>query len=440
MRLRFGRHHIDLDWVPLLVFLLLAMGNEDLLIMALKGPSDPDAPAEEGPAKILTGLALTLTFTRWKRLSPFLRNLFLAMHAVVFFMVLESFYRSGSPLQHPHVFSKVFVLYFTLAIYTFMVGAKEWVAKAIMYIITALFLFDLFVYNRDILSVSAFMAVERGFSSYSTHFLVLPFLFFFNRYLTTRGFGWLMLFFMMGGFVVFLNHRSVWLAAIVGVALNALYLTNRGREKIPLPTFTPIFVIPFIAISLITSYVLADNPELVKNIQERIDDISKADDQGTGKWRLEQFKSYLPYILDHPFIGMRFEGYELPNQFISEKSGTATFGDGTGHHFHSYYVDILFYGGLVGLLLLASPIIYLLRRAWTAGTRLSGDSIAFVAFCGSGLVYGSSYLLDYYFWGVLGAGLAILDADIARQQQIDYEAQLAYYQQQQALLEEEVWG
>ena len=413
------------------------MGNEDLLIMAIKGPSDADAPAEEGPGKILTAIALTLTFVRWKQLSPFLRNLFLALHVVIFFMVLESFYRSGSPLQYPHVFSKVFILYFTMAIYTFIHGAKEWVPKAFMFIITGLFLFDLLVYNSDILSISAFMAVERGFSSYSTHFLLLPFLFFFNRYLTTRNFGWLMLFFMMGGFIVFLNHRSVWLAAIIAVVLNALYLTNKGRDKIPLPTFTPIFVIPFIAISLITSYVLADNPELVKNLQERIDDISNAEEQGTGKWRLEQFKSYLPFILDHPFTGMRFEGYELPNQFISEKSGKSTFDDATGHHFHSYYVDILFYGGLAGLALLMAPIIYLLRRAWTATTGLGGDAVAFVAFCGSGLVYGTSYLLDFYFWGVLGGALAVLDNDIERQQLIDYEAEMINYQRQQVYLAEE---
>ena len=437
MLFRVGRHTVDFTWIPLLVFILLALGNEDLLIMALKGPTDPDAPAEEGPIKILTGIALLLTFARWHLLSPFLRNLFLALHAIVFFMVLESFYRSGSPLQYPHVFSKVFVLYFTMAIYTFLHGAKVWVPKAVMLVITALFLFDLLVYNRDILSISAFMAVERGFSSYSTHLLVLPFLFFFNRYLTTRGFVWLLLFFMMGGFVLFLNHRSVWLAAIVAVALNGLYLTNKGRAKIPLPTFAPIFVIPFVAITLITSYVLADNPELVKNIQERVDDISKAEDQGTGKWRLEQFKSYLPFILDHPFIGMRFEGYELPNQFISEKSGKSTFDDATGHHFHSYYVDILFYGGLIGLALLMAPIIYLLRRAWVARVGLSGDTIALVAFCGSGLIYGSSYLLDYYFWGTLGMALAVLDSDIETQQWVNYEAQLTYYQTQQAWLEEE---
>ncbi len=421
MRISFGKHHTDLNWLPVLIFLGLVMFGENLLDTMIWGPTDPNAPMQEGYSKQIAGVAIMLTFIRYKRLSPWLKSLFWIIHAALFLLVLESLYKYGKPMIYPHVFSKVFLLYFMFTCYIFFKDATQSAIRTCIFLLAGVFFFDLFVHYPTVLSMASFIDVERGFSSYSTHFITLPLFFFLNRYLAERKMILLLFFFVFCGMVLFLNHRSVWMATGFGMALNMLYIFYKGKEPVPLPAVTPIVVIPILFSTMVLSFVLADNPELMESIQTRVEDISKADEQGTGKWRLQQFQSYMPFILDRPLIGNRFEGYELPNQFIHEEGGTAMFDDATGHHFHSFYVDALFYGGIALLVILMAPCFYLMWRAAKSPYKLKLETMCYVAFCASGIIYGTSYLLLYYFYGVVGMGIAVLENDEARQAEEEWQ-------------------
>jgi hypothetical protein len=108
---------------------------------------------------------------------------------------------------------------------------------------------------------------------------------------------------------------------------------------------------------------------------------------------------------------MRFSGFELPIQFYIEDSGGLTvFEDYTGHHFHSQYIDIVFWHGLIGLVLVMSPILVFIIRLVHA-KKLEDETVIIGSFIVSGLFFGVSYPLPWFFYGFLGMGFAYLDFD-----------------------------
>ena len=113
-------------------------------------------------------------------------------------------------------------------------------------------------------------------------------------------------------------------------------------------------------------------------------------------------RSYWPMVKSNFLAGMRWKGYELPVQFMHAESGTALFKDNTGHHFHSFYFDILFYFGIIGLILfiytMILPVITVIRYHLV----LNNIQLSFFVFNLSGLVYGLAYNLPFSYWIILG--------------------------------------
>jgi len=241
------------------------------------------------------------------------------------------------------------------------------------------------------------------------HFLMACWLFSLAAYLPKQRVQWLVLFFIQTGLILFLNHRTVWLASITGMVFFMYVVQTRGKEHYPSAAFTPIIVVPVVAIILLFSYVFAEHPEILTTLSDRITDIQKVDKQGTGAWRLQQFESYLPFILEHPIIGMRWAGFELPVQFIAQQTGKEVFIANTGHHFHSFYVDCLFYHGLTGLALLSAIFVYIPYKVITLPVKLPFKVLALAAWSLSCLQYGLSYVIDDWHHGVAGMALAMLD-------------------------------
>ncbi|QHT69801.1 hypothetical protein GXP67_25725 [Rhodocytophaga rosea] len=342
-------------------------------------------------------------------MSTFMYWLALLYYFVFGIFSLESYYRYGSFFQYPHVFSKLLAIFVMFFLYHFAKKIHEKQFSLIIYLIFFTFLVNLLWLKRDILSISAFVGTVRGFPAPSVYMLVIPLLFFINSYFSKKALISLFLFFILFGLIIFLNHRSVWIASITSLTINLLLL-KKTETKIAITDFMPIITIPTIGLILISSLVISANPEIIDAISERIADIQNVKTQGTGSWRLEQFASYWPFIVDNFLIGMRFEGFELPVQFYQAEAGTAVFLDGTGHHFHSFYVDRLFYMGVVGLILLLLPVFYLIFKT-IKKNNLTLKEVILVSFIMSGLFYGFSYNLPVYYFGILGIAINFIERE-----------------------------
>ena len=412
MRITYGQRSIGLEWFPLIIYVIVVIFPMELGQTFLHGPPELSEEPLEGQRKISAGIAIFLTLVRFKKLPPFLRNVFIVAMAYICIIALESFYTYGTFFIYPHVFGKFFVLFSCMAVYVFFRGAKEWVYTASLMIMVSFFLWDLLVHYPDVLSLGSFMEIERGLHASTVMFLMCAWLYAFNSYLPTLKVHWLLVFFALSALILFLNHRTVWLASISCMSMNLFLINTKGKERYSGTAFTPIILVPLIAVVLVFAYVFSEKPELLANITDRIVDIKKADQQGTGKWRIQQFTSYLPFIFDHPFFGMRFSGFELPVQFIAEQTGKEVFTADTGHHFHSYYVDSLFYHGLLGLTILSSVFVYTFYRMITYPVKVPFRLIGLAIWAGICMQYGLSYPLDDFHFAMAGFALAALDTNL----------------------------
>jgi O-antigen ligase len=170
-----------------------------------------------------------------------------------------------------------------------------------------------------------------------------------------------------------------------------------------------------IAAFLALSTLAATNPKFLLKIANDIADIENHDKQGTGGWRAEQARSYWPFIEDNPIVGMRFAGFELPIQFYDpDQPKLVVFEDGHGHFLHSYYIDSLFYLGVIGLLLLSLPQLYILYQM-VRHPHVNPEALSWAVFIATSLVYGYSYALPMCFYGIVGLGFVrirqLSDAD-----------------------------
>ena len=429
MRIVFGQRAMGFPWLPVVLFFFFALFPIELGQCLLHGPDPAELAAEggEGPKKMVAGVALLFTFARLRRLSPFLRNLFYAIIGYTCLLCLESYFVYGTPFVYPHVFSKFFVVFWATAVYIAFRGAKEWAFTVAMLLMIAIFIIDITVYYPHVLSIGSFMDVDRGLHASMVFFLLAGFIYSFNTYLTTTKVFWLVVLFACLGLILFLNHRTVWLATITSMALNILLIQLKGKEPIVPTAWTPLIVVPTVAVFFVFAYVFTEKPELLASIVDRITDIEKVNEQGTGKWRIEQFQSYLPFVIDHPLIGMRFEGFELPVQFIAEQTGEEVFVANTGHHFHSFYMDSLFYHGLAGLVLLSMPFINPIYRLWHFPIKPSARLIGLCCWCLIALQYGLSYPLYEFHFAMAGFTLAYMDTclDKADAEQANLQAQYA---------------
>ncbi len=373
-------------------------------------------PGEESAAlvlygKLLLGISCGILLLCYRYQLPLMRRWFLLVAAGLGALALESYAGWNSWMVYPHVFGKYLVLIHVFAIYAFHRRFGPPPFGLLMAVILLGLGLNLACYHPDALSLSAFLSNERGFDSTSAMLLLLPTLYYLNQYLTRGGLWRLMTFFGGVALIVFLQHRSVWLSMGAALALNAVLLAT-GRvagARLSSARLLPMALVPLFVL-LSGGLAAVSNPRVLKRLEASIDDIQHADRQGTGSWRLDQLNAYLPFIEAHPIAGMRLEGFELPVQFfrLANDGGSSVpvWQGRTGHHFHSFYVDRLFYFGIVGLALtLLVPLLLLVRRVLSP-VPLPPASAACIVFSLSTLVYGFSYDWPLYFLGVLGLSLA----------------------------------
>lgn len=361
--------------------------------------------------RALLGLSCGILLFCYPYLLPLMRRWFLILLVALGALALESYAGWSKWMVYPHVFGKYLVLIHVFAIYAFHRRFGLPPFGLLMVVILLGLTSDLVFYHPDALSLSAFLSNERGFDSTSAMLLLLPTLYYLNQYMARGGLTRLVTFFVGAAFIIFLQHRSVWIAMSVALVINGLLLLL-GRvdgARLNSARLLPMALIPLLLL-VSGGLAIVSNPQVLKRLETSIDDIQHADKQGTGSWRFDQLNAYLPFVEEHPITGMRLEGFELPVQFyrLSNDGGSKVpvWQARTGHHFHSFYVDRLFYFGLVGLLLtLLVPMLLLVRRVLRP-VPLPPASAACIVFSFSMLVYGFSYDWPMYFYGLMGLSLA----------------------------------
>jgi hypothetical protein len=408
MTLTFGNIRIGTKHLYLLLLLILFF-NDRLFMSLFVGDRGEEGLTGKEPEKFLMLTAVLFTILFVKQLNPFLKRWGLVGLVLIFYLILESYGMYGRPIVYPHVFSKALIVFLVLFLYPFFRGSDPNQIKWLCYLLIITFFVHLVYLKSYVLSIASFVGTERGFAASSVYLLLLPCLYFFNRYLRDKSLYFLAGFFLMLFFIFFLQHRTVWIATAAGLLLNLWLLKTRSRTSLRVSVFFPMVAIPAFGIFVASTLLIAKNPEFVEQLVRRVEDIQNVSDQGTGSWRLQQFMSYMPYIRQHLVAGMRFEGFELPIQFY-DHTDRRIWPDGTGHHFHSWYVDRLFYFGIIGLVFTLIPMVYLVLKTFRK-QQLSLDQIVIVTFALTGIGYGASYDWPLYFYGIIGIAIAYLDRE-----------------------------
>ena len=205
--------------------------------------------------------------------------------------------------------------------------------------------------------------------------------------------------------IIFFQHRTVWVAMMVALAINIILL-RKTLYKVDLNSLIPVGIFLFF-VSIFLSLVIFSSEEVMEKINENIEQIMNPvgsendDEESTSEWRYVQFKSYWPFVEKYPIFGMRLAGFELPVQFY-DLHGNNVFDDNTGHHFHSMYMDKLFYQGAFGLIIFMLPAIVYIIMCVLKQPYLTVTQVVLVSYVASGILYGFSYNYPDYFYGLIG--------------------------------------
>ncbi|RYU82889.1 O-antigen ligase family protein [Hymenobacter persicinus] len=373
--------------------------------------TDEGSPVLAKFGMLLLGVALTCIVLYYRYMERLMKRWLWLTLAVIGALSLESYAGWQSWFVYPHVFGKLLVLLHIFGVYAFHRRFGLPPFDQLMALVFFGLLASLVIYHPDALSVSAFLDNDRGFGSTEAMLLLLPTLYYLNQYLTRGGLLRLVLFFAGALLIVFLQHRSVWVSMGAALVLNIVLLVFGRVEGARLtPTrLLPMALLPLIGLISGGLVVLSD-PKISRKLERSVQDIMHPDKQGTGSWRLQQFEAYEPFMLEYPVAGMRLDGFELPVQFYTLASdggeNEQVWEDGTGHHFHSFYVDRIFYFGLLGLLLtLLVPLVLLIRRL-RHRVPLPPTTATLIIYCLSSLVYSISYDWPLYMFGLWGLSLA----------------------------------
>ncbi|MHA6249950.1 O-antigen ligase family protein [Pontibacter sp. CAU 1760] len=394
--------------IPLALILIM-----DQMFVELMAPNSEEAQGAllNLIVKGMAGISFVYCLLYFRRMSKFMKLAFFLTTLYVLALVFESKYVYGSFMIYPHVFVKVFIFYYSYFVYTFYKGSYHLKFGHAVFFIMAGFWLNVLLINPHTLSISSFTSHERGVYSTSVYMLVVPFLFFLSEYFYKGKFVSLFWAFFVLFTIFFFQHRTVWISTAFVLAVYYLLIRMKTDKPISFVTkLLPIATIVAVLGIVISGFVLSIHPEIIEKVQESFSDIENFESQGTGGWRYQQWMSYLPFIQENFLLGMRFDGFELPIQFYRDDLDIPVFEDGNGHHFHSFYVEIFFYAGLVGFILYLFLALYPIIKAMRTRV-LTINQIILVSFISSGFVFGVSYVLPVFFYGVLGWCIAAIEEE-----------------------------
>lgn len=323
-------------------------------------------------------------------------------------LIAESIFKYNSILIHPTVLAVISPFLYVYVLKNMLLKFNVDVLKSFIKVIFISYIIFMLIFGRDFgFSNASIHLEELGPFSGDTRILhansillfVIPYLYFFNKIIkkfsikSLIGFGL--------SFIVILihQHRTVWVVTIISTII--LLRINGKKSKL----LKKVFLIAAI-ITLLFVAILYFNPSFKELLIDRFADIlDPLNEDNTAGWRYIQILSYFDNFLQKPIFGWTFDGFRMPNLFLS-----GLWEEGTGHHFHNAYIEVLFYFGITGLLLKFYPLYKIVKSI--GSIKLSDNTKVIGAFCASGFIYSFSYVPPLAFWASVGMCLFYIEKDI----------------------------
>lgn len=324
-------------------------------------------------------------------------------------LIFESMLNFGTIFQQLTMFTVLFPIAFTIYIKcvcrSLDLDLLEFLSRfyivlyiAFMVIYGRGFSFSLESVNMD--DYGPFSGDSRIIHARSIFMMILPLIWYLHQYLNKGKMKYLALFLFCFVVILIHQHRSVWASALfsLGVYLFASLRNNvLGFSKLFKVTLGAVLLL-----GLATFVVSQVFPGFLAFMGDRFSEIfDPAREDGTGKFRDDQRRTYFPMVLERPFFGWTFDGFEMKNPLVDWWPAKS------GQHFHEGYMEMLFYHGFFGLILKYFYLLYLAVKAFSK--KLSQDSIVMISFCLAGLIFSFSYVLPLVFWGHVGLCLYYLE-------------------------------
>ena len=361
--------------------------------------------------KILSILIFAFILYNFNRLQ-FNEQIYIGLMCLMLIrLVFESMISYGSLFQQLTLFTVLFPIAYTIYIKSLCrsldLDLLEFFAR--FYIL--LYLVFMVVYGRDfsfsLESVTMddygpFSGDSRIIHARSVLMMIVPLLWYLNQLIRTGKARYLIPF-LFCFLVIFIHqHRSVWASAIT--ALLIYFIAGLRNNLLSLSKMMR-FALIAILVLILTGFIIANTfPGALEFMGDRFSEIfDPAREDGTGKFRDDQRRVYFPMVLERPFFGWGFEGFEMENPLVDWWPAKS------GQHFHEGYMEMLFYHGFFGLLLKYSYLFYLSLKAFSK--KLNQESIILIAFSIAGLVFSFSYVLPLVFWGHVGLCLYYLERE-----------------------------
>jgi len=252
----------------------------------------------------------------------------------------------------------------------------------------------------DMEDYGPFSGDSRIIHARSVLMMIIPFLWYLSKYVQKRKIVDLLIFFFCFIVILVHQHRSVWSAAIFSTFVFILLTIKANRKTVS--GFYNLTLISLVILAMGAFYISNLYPGFLDFMADRFSEIfNPAKEGSTGNFRIEQTEVYGEFIKQRPIFGWSFDGFLVRNPLVD------WWDENTGQHFHEGFVEILFYHGIVGLILKYSFLAIIFIKAFTQ--KLSQNSIIMVSFCLCGLLFSLSYVLPIVFWGHVGLCLYYLE-------------------------------
>ncbi|RYY55549.1 MAG: O-antigen ligase domain-containing protein [Chitinophagaceae bacterium] len=371
----------------------------------------PNSLVTEGYIK-LAGLGIyAFMLFRFPSLKTGERVVMVLFTLVMIRLVLESLLKYDSVFKQLTMFTVLFpvvyVIFISYLLRRLQIDLLGFMAKfyvlsyiAFMVLFGRGFSFSLAAVDMD--DYGPFSGDSRIIHASHILMLVIPFLYYLHRYISERKIKFLGIVIFCTAAIILHQHRSVWSATLFALAFYTMAsIRNRAAEPVKYLGLA----IQIIAILLVTYFFVSNlAPGFTDFLSERFAEIfDPAKEGSTGNFRIEQRVVYSAMVAERPIFGWTFEGFEMPNPLVD------WWPEMTGQHFHEGYMEMLFYHGIVGLLLKYGVLFYFLYKIFSK--QLGYQSIILISFGISGLLFSFNYVLPLIFWGFAGMALYYIRKD-----------------------------
>ncbi|PRY37663.1 O-antigen ligase-like membrane protein [Spirosoma oryzae] len=311
-------------------------------------------------------------------------------------LFLESKYEYGEYVYSYFVIKRFTYCALTITAYYAAVRAGHIRFEYIGYLVLILFFVNQILLGQ--IYAYSFSSESRTTTAPESLYLVVPFLYFLVQYYKEHKLIHLFASLAVFLFIVILLHRSVISTAVfsAGLVTGLMMISRSSVNGFPIARTFMLFIM---LIGLSTPLVGMLPEHKFDDFMESISGILDPKEDNTGSWRLEQSQHYMALVPERPILGWRYEGYDRGEVMRHED-----FPD-KGTIIHSQYVDQLYNYGAVGLAINLLLILGTLYVLYSGKRSYSIEQLVLFGFLAGGLVYGISYQLPVYYWGLLGLGM-----------------------------------